>query len=643
MLKTLSLRNAKRQAKDYLIYFITMIISVALIYAFNGLVFSKEISELGELMSFLPYVIIAASILIIFIIGWLVSYTMNFILHKRSKELGTYILLGIEQKQVAKMFFIENLVIGSIALLFGVVVGNLIYQLIYMMVMYNFQMPYTFNFSISLGTIGLTLLYFVCIYLFALMRTRKKITKMKIYDLINYDKKNEEKLVDVKKQRVALFFMSVVAGIAGLLLILLASSGLLIMVGFVLVIGFLYGFFISLSSFATQYLDMHPKEKYQGNKLFIMRTLLSKISSMSVTMATLSLLFSITIAAVGSGLLFSSLFESRIEKETAYDLSVTVNDSDKIEKYVDYIDNSTIDVTQEYTYTLYQSDTRDYTTGMEERGNAIADFDKDVVMKYSDYEELREMLNLPEVYLDKDKFMIHCIPAYEDSIQDYVANHPTFTLNDDTVKYQELHTENFSQSGWFGNGNGLVIIVPDEIVIAQPEDSTIYAAMTGTPITEEEYTGIQTMVYDADANEPEYAISREIQRLTYSASTIIFVFPLYYIALIMIMVAATILSIQHLSEISKNKYRYQTLYKLGVDKGSLRKTMRKQLGIYFALPAVPALMISTVMIHAFGARFETGVAQQVWSMIGISVLLFMIVYAIYICATYTSFKRNVLD
>lgn len=98
MLKTLFLRNAKRQAKDYLIYFITMIISVALIYAFNGLVFSKEIAELATMMASLPIVIVTASIIMIFIIGWLVSYTINFILHKRSKELGTYMLLGIEQK-----------------------------------------------------------------------------------------------------------------------------------------------------------------------------------------------------------------------------------------------------------------------------------------------------------------------------------------------------------------------------------------------------------------------------------------------------------------------------------------------------------------------------------------------------------------
>ena len=35
----LSWRNARRQARDYLVYFVTIVMAAALIYAFNGLVF----------------------------------------------------------------------------------------------------------------------------------------------------------------------------------------------------------------------------------------------------------------------------------------------------------------------------------------------------------------------------------------------------------------------------------------------------------------------------------------------------------------------------------------------------------------------------------------------------------------------------
>ena len=85
----LSLRNARRQARDYLVYFLTMTFVTALMFAFNsliftkdieemfevaGLVFSEEIKTLSETLEMLPVVIVLASIVVIGIMGWLVSY-----------------------------------------------------------------------------------------------------------------------------------------------------------------------------------------------------------------------------------------------------------------------------------------------------------------------------------------------------------------------------------------------------------------------------------------------------------------------------------------------------------------------------------------------------------------------------------------
>ena len=50
-LSKLSWRNAQRQARDYLVYFVTVVMAAALIYAFNGLVFSQEIAALSRTWS----------------------------------------------------------------------------------------------------------------------------------------------------------------------------------------------------------------------------------------------------------------------------------------------------------------------------------------------------------------------------------------------------------------------------------------------------------------------------------------------------------------------------------------------------------------------------------------------------------------
>ena len=124
MLGKLSLRNAKRQAKDYIIYFITVIISVSLMFAFNLIASSNDIKELSSYMEEFSTAIHAISFVIVLIMALIINYTMRFMLEKRSKEFGTYEILGIEKKSISNMFTLENIVIGVIAFIIGLGVRN---------------------------------------------------------------------------------------------------------------------------------------------------------------------------------------------------------------------------------------------------------------------------------------------------------------------------------------------------------------------------------------------------------------------------------------------------------------------------------------------------------------------------------------
>ena len=154
----LALRNAKRQAKDYLVYFVTVVMAAALLYSFNGLVFSWEIRELASGLASLPIMIALASIVVVCIFGWLVSYATGFMLSRRSRELGTYILIGLENRQVARLFFLENLVVGGCALVLGIGLGGLLYQALSAIVLALFGMAYQFSFGLRV-----TFLAYTCI------------------------------------------------------------------------------------------------------------------------------------------------------------------------------------------------------------------------------------------------------------------------------------------------------------------------------------------------------------------------------------------------------------------------------------------------------------------------------------------------
>ena len=120
MLGKLAYRNTKRNIKDYLIYLITVTASFSLIFAFNLVASSDEIVKLCSSMDAFKNSLFAVNILIIFVICFLINYTTKFMFEKRSKELGTYMLLGIKKKEIAHLVIIENILLGILAFVLAI-------------------------------------------------------------------------------------------------------------------------------------------------------------------------------------------------------------------------------------------------------------------------------------------------------------------------------------------------------------------------------------------------------------------------------------------------------------------------------------------------------------------------------------------
>ena len=146
MLSKLAFRNAKRSIRDYIIYLITVTLAFSLIFSFNLIIFSKDILELSSIMNSFQMCIIIVSIIVILVVGWLIYYTMKFMLQKRSKEFATYMILGIKKKQIIKLFLLENIILGVFSLIISFFIGIILSQLMTLIIMNIFQLRYQINF-----------------------------------------------------------------------------------------------------------------------------------------------------------------------------------------------------------------------------------------------------------------------------------------------------------------------------------------------------------------------------------------------------------------------------------------------------------------------------------------------------------------
>ena len=645
-LSDLSLRNAKRQAKDYLVYFATIVMAAALLYAFNGLIFSEEIRILSKNLAQLPMMIIMSSAVVVCIFGWLVSYASGFMLSRRSRELGTYILIGLEQKQVARLFFLENLAVGGCAMVLGLVFGNLLFQALRAIVLALFGQAYQFTFAFSIQSAGLTIVYVILIYLMALRKNRRQILKMKIYDLIYLDRQNEQAVVKTSRRRQHVFTVSVILGILGTVLLIFGDLSVG-MGGFLCIIVFLYGFFLTFASGVPAFFERHPVKKYQGHSLLVFRNLTAKLSTMGMVMATISLLFTATLISEGTGLVFRNIFSGRAAKNACFDLYIGAGNRESMsDRYLTYIEKQ-IPVRQSLLYDIYESGHTQLMDDLNIEDLKLYGFEQDPVIRYSDYTVLRAVAGYQSVILEPGQYLIHCTTDFRKRLKD--AAKP-LVIGDTILQPAGIHTENLMQQYGTGNGHSYLLVVPDKNADGLLFHHQAYAASTSRPVSEAETAHLMRIrdeLNELSQKTGDYdSIHTKSYEEAYAASmTAVTVFPLYFLTLALTMTAAAILTIQQLSESDRYRQQFRLLQKLGMDRLEMKNTLRTQLTIYYAMPVVPPVLIGTLFILHLANATEPGLMVGASSppvIAGIALGLFFVLYFVYILLAYMSLRRNVL-
>ena len=110
MLFKLSARNIRKSMQNYLIYFATLILGVAIFYVFNALgsqtVMLKVSSNTEEIIGLMNEAMSVVSVFVSVVLGFLVVYASTFLMKRRKKEFGIYLTLGMGKTQVLSLIHI---------------------------------------------------------------------------------------------------------------------------------------------------------------------------------------------------------------------------------------------------------------------------------------------------------------------------------------------------------------------------------------------------------------------------------------------------------------------------------------------------------------------------------------------------------
>ncbi|MDD4849271.1 MAG: ABC transporter permease, partial [Gemmiger sp.] len=472
MLKKLSLGNAKRQARDYSIYFITLVISLSLVHGLNALLFSKDDIFPRNDTSF-RLLMVVVSVFLVCILAWLTNYMTHFILKCRSKEIAIYITIGMEPRQISGVFLAENFYISGVALLLSFVGGSFVYQVLKAVSFHLVGKKYAFALKISALPFLLTVLYFLLTYGIAAFRSLKVIRKLQPVALLQYDTPHKTPARILKQNALLFTPLSILCLISAVFVMVSQplGGGKDVPLGLSLSLLFIFLFFHYFPSWVTLVLE-RGVWRYRPVRLLVLRSFTSKMQSMRNVLSFLAGAFTVSLFFISMVSLSITTYNYRLAL-VPFSFSVITGQGQGQEhlaayqKYIQKSGNAHADC-----YTIYKNDITTFSAATPGSTFYNAVFTSppgcDLCISYSDYTALRQFLGYPPVTLGQSGYLLHCLPALQGAFEQCAAQNPSITLGGQALGFAGVYTEPLDQYDGYANGAGVLLVLPDAITRALP-------------------------------------------------------------------------------------------------------------------------------------------------------------------------------
>lgn len=694
MLAKLAFANVRRSYKDFAIYFFTLLIGVAVFYAFNSITAQDAVlafdKSQGNMIELLSYLINGVSVFICVILAFLVVYASRYLIKRRNKEFAIYLLLGMPKGTLLRLTLAETLIVGLVSLMAGIGLGLLISQgLLYVTAfMFVVDIP-GFTFFVAQDELVKTIVVFLIIFALALFFNVGYVMKAKLIDLIQSERKNDTLKLRSIPVSFCLFLISCV--IIGVSYYLLSENGIVVNPTFgaataLVCVGTLL-FFYSLSGFLLRVIQSIKPLYYRGLNMFTLRQVASRINSSFVSMAVICMTLFLAITSVAGGVGISLSMQNSMASITHYDASATsyysvassLEGSDysnevkqRYEALQGYLEKHDYNMAQgiaddakklglpDFNNVVRESAQVDMydseaTFGQldEQLGKPMTDYvgaeminpdyiDQTLsIVPVSQYNHAMEISGREGISLGRDEAVLNCDT---DVVMDYARDvaKSGITLNvfgHDLTVDRDLNTETFQTTSIPGQMGILIVsdeIVPDDSV---PVTSILNVQFTNNPDAEKQwmdiYEGISTSE-DPETWPLNMGMTKEEVFSQNIGLTTIIAYLAIYIGLVLVVACAAILAIQQLTSASDNRTRYQLLNKLGAPRSMVNGALFKQILIAFLFPLVLAIA------HSLCALQEVVTLVQLFGHLDIgqtSIVVsgaFLAVYGLYFVLTYVA-------
>ncbi len=618
-------RNGKKNRRENSIYFLSLAITIVAFYIILSLEDQDVMAFLrrmeSDAVNRLLGLISGVYGFSLFILFFLIYFAEKYQFERRSREFGMLLMLGMKRSRLFLWLMAEDFYSSGMALAIGLPTAVFLSEVISLITARLIGLGIIgHHFALSARGISLTVLGFLGIKLMANILLSTRLIRREPYRLLN--ETQEEKLKSVSRKR------SFATLILGFLLLAIAygmAIGNLTWMHLVfftatLALGFA-GTWLTIRGFCAIF-SRFTRNRRTADRLhmFTFRQLEENVFLRSGSLTVSSVLVLIAIACMSYGV---SVASANLESGQRHTMDFTLESYDEpsgqaIEDLIrqsqseDLIDRwSSVSVAYLPTEGMWSSDgdrkTCTYdTSGLQEAASHLSaeqqkriqnnDIFRDSphIIALSGINEILENQGKPPLSLTDNELYIYVDPTFYDTLAKETYDRllpygPRLTIDGKEYLLKGICSEDIvvdrSITIMFG------LILPDEIFrqYAGEDYFTYWNAYLSPGLIRQK--GLMQAITTADEWFSASGLPYEnyLQNMGRQLFYIVAAsYLMIYLALIFLVIANTVISLQYLMQEEKTRRRYHTLVCLGSDSEDICASSRRQIRWYFGLPLATA-------------------------------------------------------
>ncbi|MCU5103468.1 MULTISPECIES: ABC transporter permease [Bacillus cereus group] len=588
-------RNIWRNFKEYILYFVSLTMSMVIYFIFASLRYSAQIKEVMINNVVVNSILQSSKVILILFIAIFIIYSTNFFMRKRKKEVGLYSLLGITKKQISTMLFWETIIMGSIALVIGVLMGSLGSKLALELLTNLMKLNVAIYFEFSIKALIDTSVLFLAILLYTAWKSSRVIYQFSLIEMFQADHKGES----IPKGSKILAYMSIILLGIGYVLAFYFHEVVKfvkrpmedpVYVPVIILIAIVLGTYFLFSSYTVIVLKKMRSKKnilYNGMNILNISQLLYRVKGNAKLLAIIALLSAVALTAIST--VVSGYFGGQLEakSEAPYSFSYKKQE-DAIEKHIQTVFEEN---------KKKNSIIRDFEVEMvtvkggpfEEKGNTNLpnppskipyDFQ---LMSQSMLNRNAKNMGVKKVNLNPGEVFIYNLHEDKNFEKGNRLQLP-LKVEPETSVIQDVKIRKLTNLG------DLVVIVPDQLYETIKQTHQPYVVRNidvrqqkdSEKLTEEL---LKILPKDNDMKIGSfYKAYVDIMDMTG-----LMLFVGIFLGAVFVLETGSIIYYKQLSEAYANHRYYKTLRKIGVTKKEVRKSISKQVRFSFILPVIIGL------------------------------------------------------